>query len=1134
MAYGPAFLWGQVDTSWQEYQRHALPAGTDTVALDSFAIVDSSIVFRDSLGQRRRPTFALVKEGRHYLLLDTPLPEPLRLRYRRLPLAIAPNYQRKDTSLILPASTSEVKVASQQYQRSPGSSSGFDPFAGLQSQGSISRSISVGNNQDAVLNSALNLQLTGNIAPKTKLRASITDNQVPVQTGGYTQQLQEFDRVYLELENPSFGRIRAGDYTMDSRDAYFLGYNKRISGAGVYTTLGDSNQYPLQLQGGLARGKFARNRFQGQEGNQGPYKLTGANGESLIAIISGSERVYIDGVLQKRGEQNDYVMDYNAGEITFTALKPITRQMRITVEFQYSQRSFLRSVASGHSGWNTANWSTQVHYYTEQDSKDQPLTTELSDGDKSTLRRAGDNLEEAVVPTIRSGPYDPDRIQYRLTDSLGFDSVLVYTNDSAGALYEAAFSFVGEKQGHYRLARNGSNGRVFRWVAPQNGLPQGSYSPVRQLIAPNRLEVLELQTGGRLDEHQQLNLRWAASRQDINTFSDRDKGNDLGQAGKLSYRAGIPLDRGILKAEANYEFNQNTFKTVERIRNLEFGRNWNLPLNYQGQVQLGQAQLRYLQDSTHSTYKAELLRARGTRGQRHSLQLRHLDSNHRLRWQASWLGSEDTLRQTDFLRQRGAYRWNWSSRSWVYLRSEGEWNEQRGRQADSLLRRSYRFLEYEAGLGYGDTSTSFAELGYRQRWEDTVRRGRWRSFARSRSYLARGNWKPSSQSELQGNMTLRRLQLPFQNSPSLQTLTSRLNYRQGLWKGAVVSRTFYETGSGSEPRRNFRYIKVPAGTGTYTHTDYNGNGQRELDEFEVAPAPDLANFARVFTATNDFLRTSVVKVGQNLNTKAPREWKDAGGLPSVLARFSSVFSFRLNRKVLQEGNSNALNPFRDPASDTSIVGLNNSLRHSLFFNRSNLRWGGDYTFRQSDNRSLLSFGVERRQITEHSLNLRYRLGEDFLVRTSGSRKEKSNKSGNFSRRTFSILGYTNRYELSYQPGNDLVLTGQYEVRSEESGGEKALSLTRHDAGLETSLNRSENIALQLEAHYIYNGFRGDANSPAAFEMLQALKPGNNAVLEVSWQQTLLQNIVLSLTYQGRFSPNVPGIHSGNVQIKAFL
>lgn len=1134
MAYGPAFLWAQVDTSWQEYQELSLPVGTDSVALDSFAIVDSSIVFRDSLHERRYPSFAVIKNGAAVLLLDTPLQKPLRLRYRRLPLSIARKYSRKDTSLLLPASTSEVKVASQQYQQSPGEASGFDPFAGLQSQGSISRSISVGNNQDAVLNSALNLQLTGNISPQTKLRASITDNQVPVQTGGYTQQLQEFDRVYLELENPSFGKLRAGDYTMDSQDAYFLGYNKRISGAGVFTALGDSNQNPLQVQGGLARGKFARNRFQGQEGNQGPYKLTGANGENLIVIISGSERVYIDGVLQKRGEQNDYIMDYNAGEITFTALKPITRQMRITVEFQYSQRNFVRSVASGQTGWKTSNWSTQVHYYTEQDSKDQPLTTELSDEDKSTLRQAGDNLEEAVVPTIRPSPYDPDRIQYRLTDSLGLDSVLVFTTDSTGTLYEASFSFVGENRGHYELARNGSNGRVFRWVAPQNGRPQGSYSPVRQLIAPNRLEVLELQTGGRLDEHQQLNLRWAASRQDINTFSDRDKGNDLGQAGKLSYRASIPLQQGKINAEANYEFNQRSFKTVERIRNLEFGRNWNLPLNYQGEVQLGQAQLTYLQDSTRSSYQAELLRAQGTQGQRHSLQLQHLDSNHRLRWQASWLGSEDTLRQTDFWRQRGTYRWDWSSRSWAYLQSEGEWNEQRGMAGDSLLRRSYRFLEYEAGLGYGDTTKSFAELGYRQRWEDTVRRGDWRSFARSRSYLARGTWKPIKQSELEGRMTLRRLELPFQNSPRLQTFTSRINYRQRLWKGAMVSRTFYETGSGSEPRRNFRYIKVPAGTGTYTHTDYNGNGQRELDEFEVAPTPDLANFVRVFTATNDFLRTSVVKVGQNLQTQAPQNWTDAEDLRSALSKFSSVFSFRLDRKVLQEGNSNALNPFRDPLSDTSIVGLNNTLRHSLFFNRSNLRWGGDYTLRQSDNRSLLSFGVERRQVTEHSLNLRYRLWDDFLIRTSGSREDKSNKSGNFSRRTFSILSYTNRYELSYQPGNDLVFTGQYELRSEESQGEKALSLTRHDAGLEASLNRSENIALQLEAHYIYNGFRGDANTPAAFEMLQALQPGNNAVLELSWQQTLLENIVLSLTYQGRFSADVPGIHTGNVQVKALL
>jgi hypothetical protein len=68
-----------------------------------------------------------------------------------------------------------------------------------------------------------------------------------------------------------------------------------------------------------------KSSFTGIEGNQGPYKLKGQNGELYVLVISGSERVYVNGILLKRGENNEYTIDYNAGEIVFTPLFTITR-----------------------------------------------------------------------------------------------------------------------------------------------------------------------------------------------------------------------------------------------------------------------------------------------------------------------------------------------------------------------------------------------------------------------------------------------------------------------------------------------------------------------------------------------------------------------------------------------------------------------------------------------------------------------------------------------------------------------------------------------------------------------------------------------------------------------------------------
>lgn len=1115
---------------WSPVQQISLPAGIDSVYLDSLPVLPSSIQFNRESSDV--PRYELFQQPVAYLRFDKPLPYRLELSFRSIPLNINRTYFHKDTSLILPDFTTNLE--DQLYDLGE-EQSAFRPFQGLNSSGSISRGISVGNNQDAVLNSNLNLQLSGSIGPKTRIRASITDNSLPVQADGYTQTLREFDRVYIELENDDFGVVRAGDYNMVNPESYFMRFDKRISGAGIFTGVStDAGEIPIELQGGLARGRFARNRFQAQEGNLGPYKLTGANGEQFIIIISGSERVYLNGKLLTRGQQNDYVIDYNAGEITFTTLQPITKESRIVIEFQYTEQNYLRSIFYGNTGFQSENQSTTISFYSEQDSKNQSLIRDLTDEEKQVLSQAGDNLSEAVVSTITPTQFADDLVLYELRDSLGFDSVLVASTDSTAALYQASFTFLGSNQGNYVLAQSDANGRVFRWAPPVGGVPQGSYEPVRQLIAPNQLQILNVRHSSKVGKNS-FEADLAASKNDINLFSDLNKGNDVGIAGKLGYLRSQEFMDGEIQAGVNYEFNQDEFATIERIRRVEFARDWNLPLNYNAGVQLGGVRVAYVEDSLNLAYNADVLFIDQFTGFKNELDLRFRNSRRMGYLRGSLLNTSDSLQTSRFVRESFKLSQYLAKRWWVGGASIGEWNQRRQISTDSLNPASYNFFEYRLFSGFGDTATNFIEAFFMQRWDDTARAGDFVQFSMVNSYGLNSRLRSNFNSTLNASINIRDLQV-FQPAklPLARTITTRFNYIQKLFRNSIISNTFYETGAGTEPRRSFSYVQVPAGTGTHTHTDYNNNGIKELGEFEPAPTPDLATYVRVFTPSNEFLRTSIVRLSQTFNINAPGNWSGLDDFRSTLARFSGLFNFQLDQKSLLTERRNNINPFYQVEDDSLLVSRNNNLRSSIFFNRSRNQYGVSYTFRRTASNNLLSFGIEERTVQENSLDLRHQVFSFWLIKAQLAVFEKQNFSANFTGRNYMIDQLRNTYSLSYQAGAKLVLTGRYSWDRQISAGDNENTLIAQTTGFDLNYNLGSQFNAQLSASYINNNFEGVANSAVGFEMLKELRPGNNGTWSVILQRTLLKNILISINYSGRVSGDNRPIHTGNIEVKAFF
>ena len=126
--------------------------------------------------------------------------------------------------------------------------------------------------------------------------------------------------------------------------------------------------------------------------------------------------------------------------------------------------------------------------YSETDAKNQPLQQNLSTDQVQTLANAGDNQNLMSAPSAYLDTYSENKILYKKTIVNGI-SVFVYSNVSTDELYNVKFSIVGNNLGNYVLSSSSAIGKIYRYVAPLNGIPQGNYEPIVKLIAPTDFRV---------------------------------------------------------------------------------------------------------------------------------------------------------------------------------------------------------------------------------------------------------------------------------------------------------------------------------------------------------------------------------------------------------------------------------------------------------------------------------------------------------------------------------------------------------------------------------------------------------------------------------------------------------------------
>ncbi|HOT95982.1 MAG TPA: hypothetical protein PKZ83_02540 [bacterium] len=1084
---------------------------------DTLILAQSERVFLDNKPLSRDHYTLNYLKGEIRFADPVPQGAAIRLQYKIFPSPLARVRQRHPLVQRMFGATSP----GESLPREMGSEE-IDYAAQLNKNGSITRGITVGSNRGLKVNSSLNINVSGKVAENVEVVAALTDQSTPIQPEGTTQNLQEIDKVFVQINAPHLSAIM-GDYTLDFTGAEFAQYSRKLQGA-----MGSVRYQNLQLSasGAVSRGKYFSYAFTGQEGNQGPYQLVGDRGQIDMIVMAGTERVYLDGQTLVRGETNDYIIDYAAAQITFTRRRLITADSRIVVDFQFSDEQYRRSIYAAQASGTLWNGRLKLGsaLIREGDDKDNPLDFTLDDQKLAILRAAGDNASLAAEDGATYVGQGKGR--YRKA-AAGY---YVYAGADSGD-YSVIFSDVSEGKGAYKYTGAGAYAYV--------GAGLGRYQPVQLLVTPESHTLMDFQLAAAPNRTWRLNGEIAVSNLDRNTFSSLGDGDNQGAA--QSWQIAFTPDTlrflkrhlGVLQWSGRYRRVEDRFSDIDRTQEAEYNRRWDL----------GRSAARGEKVWEMSGDWAPFTGARlsGEYGDNHKSggfqsqrwQLEHaLDRpslpSYALRVEHITRAEGFGGSRSEWLRARGQAHYSlWRFRPLV----EYEGEEKKENWSASMAT-GFRFNALTGGTEIRPSRKISAQALYSWRDDQTYAGGNafiGRSTARTQQVKLRAQQLGA----LSGSLEFTHRERTYADSAISKKNTDLAEIRLLAvpWKSAVNADVNYQISNTATARKERIYIKVNPGDGTYRY-------DKDLNEYVLDPLGDY--IVRILT-TDDLVPVVELKSSARLRLDPARFWSRSKGVNPLtkwkrwLSALSSetygAIEERTQEKNVWQIYLMELDKFQRP--EVTLFGAM-QWRQDLFLfeNRRDLSLRLRYQQKNEMNNQYLEGGQERGD-REVSARLTGRMGNRLYGQSDLMRKWIKRSFTEHSRQDRDILSNQGRLELSYRPRPtlELALEGRYAREADRS----YLPETRvHYLALTPRATYSwrTNGRLQAELEWNQVGVAPQGRI-IPYEMADGRSAGRSMRWDMRFEYRLSQTIQASVSYTGRNEPARQGVtHTGRAQVTA--
>jgi len=1012
----------------------------------------------------------------------------------------------------------------------------------LQKSGTLARGFTVGSNKDLSLNSGLRLQLAGKLSDDIEIVAALTDENSPIQPEGNTQTIQELDKVFIELRHKNI-QGTFGDFQIEKRIGEFGVINRKLQGLRSEFLLG--GELGGSVSFASSRGKFNSQTILGLDGVQGPYRLTGINGEREIIVLAGTEKVFINGEQLARGENYDYTVDYSTGELFFTPKKIITSASRISVDFEYSDRKYERSFFGSTitSSILKGNLQIAASYFREGDDQNAPIDIILSESDKNILELSGSDRLRASKSGVKFVGYDslgqPQGLYVEKDTVINSQSVKIYfySPGDVQALYNVSFSFVGIGKGDYIKTGIGQ----FKFV----GIGSGSYLPIALLPLPELSQVGNIFLSTRIFERFYTDLELSVSSKDQNRFSSIDDQNNLGKAYRFKIgfdSLGINLFNELIGSAglSYYErFTEKTYNSINRIFEVEYNRNWNLePSASVEDERLREISVNFNRERFLFNSSLGFLRRGNKFATDRAVMNFYLEPIEKLKANYSFTHTSTKTESLNSIWQRHFGIINYDYDGIIpEVRIEAENKNDRINNADSVSFGSFRFVDVISRLTIQKISWLSISGEYNFRNDYLPLGGK--LIRESRSDIFQINIFTKQLRNLSSNLAVAFRQKKFSDEfKSKGFLDNNSLVVKYLGKASLFDRfagleLYYETSSQRSAKLEKVFLRVSKGTGNYIYKgDLNSNGV--ADEFEFEPTKFDGDFILTTFPTDELFPVTDVKASSRIKFEF-ENLQFSGFLYDFLKPLSTETYLRVEENSRDEIAKNVyllkLSTFRNP--NTTIKG-NNLIQQDIYLFQNSSEFNTLFRFLERRAFNKYNISDERRFQQEKSIRVRLRLIKEFANQTEYINLNDELKSFAGGFRNYDILSNTLVTKFSYFPYRQVEVGFKFEIsRAFDYYPFSAtqLDINSQQVSLIFSFSNLSRLNFEIErSELIVN----NSSNQLPFELTKGNTTGKNFLWRINFDYRFSTNLQSNVSYDGRIHGSTHAIHSARAELRAYF